>query len=223
MGHKRPLADPGKSSAEGQPRGPSVQGSAGVGPGQGVTVVPHQDHRQCTGPGIRQGGSLRWSKLWLCWTPRRRNGNIRDFQWHHCHQRNFLWVCYLAHCIWANQLSFLLFSSTVLLTVLSDECGAQWGYSQSICFNECCWRPPSFVLFWTCLSTCFPWWNGFLLSFLLLSSWGKIYACIRIFLSFKLNMSTGENPLPYRSSLYGYKYRINTKKCGRTKWHSPNK
>lgn len=68
MGHKRPLADPGKSSAEGQPRGPSVQGSAGVGPGQGVTVVPHQDHRQCTGPGIRQGGSLRWSKLWLCWT-----------------------------------------------------------------------------------------------------------------------------------------------------------
>lgn len=39
----------------------SVQGSAGVGSGQGVTMVAHQEHRQCTGTGVRQAGSLHWS------------------------------------------------------------------------------------------------------------------------------------------------------------------
>lgn len=39
----------------------SVQGSGGVEPGQGVTMVAHQEHRQCTGTGVRQAGSLHWS------------------------------------------------------------------------------------------------------------------------------------------------------------------
>lgn len=38
-----------------------MQGSGGVGSGQGVTVAAPQEQRQCTGTGARQVSSLHWT------------------------------------------------------------------------------------------------------------------------------------------------------------------
>lgn len=44
-----------------------------------VTVAALQEHPQGTGTGVRQAGSLLWSRLWLHWTSSREMGISESF------------------------------------------------------------------------------------------------------------------------------------------------